>query len=222
MPTADPHAGQRVLHHDAPLEQARLVAIFVHGRGGSPEDVLGLANELQASSFTPGGPSPRSNIAYMAPAAAGHTWYPQSFLAPIAQNEPGLSSGLRVLAHLVESLREQGVGSDRIVLMGFSQGACLTLEFAARHARRYAAVVGLSGGLIGPPGTPRAYTGTMDGTPVFLGCSDIDPHIPLERVRESSDVFRRLGGSVDERIYPRMGHTINRDEIDAVAALLRR
>ena len=124
-----------------------------------------------------------------------------------------------MLARLVESLAQQGVPADRVVILGFSQGACLTLEYAARSPRRFAAVVGLSGGLIGPPGTPRAYAGTLVGTPVFLGCSDIDPHIPLERVRESAEVFRRLHGSVDERIYPRMGHTINRDEIDAVRAL---
>ena len=105
--------------------------------------------------------------------------------------------------------------------MGFSQGACLSLEFAARNARGYAAVVGLSGGLIGPPGTPRDYDGAFDGTPVFLGCSDIDPHIPVERVHESSEVFRRMGAAVDERIYPRMGHTVNQDEIDAVVEILR-
>ena len=136
------------------------------------------------------------------------------------QNEPWLGSALRVIAGLVEELQQQGVPSERLVVMGFSQGACLTLEFAARHARRYAAVVAFTGGLIGPPGTPRNYSGGFDGTPVFIGCSDIDPHVPLERVRESGVVFRRMGASVDERIYPRMGHTINADEIEAVDALL--
>jgi predicted esterase len=106
------------------------------------------------------------------------------------------------------------------VLLGFSQGACLSVEFAARHARRYAGIVGLSGGLIGPPGTPRDYAGSFEGTPLFLGCSNIDPHIPLERVHESADVFRRMGATVDERIYPRMGHTVNGDEIGAVEAML--
>src|SRR5207247_3256523 len=117
-------------------------------------------------------------------------------------------------------LGHQGVTPGRIGVLGFSQGACLTLEFAARHARRYAAIAGLSGGLIGPPGTPRDYAGSLDGTPVFLGCSDVDAHIPLERVHESSEVFRRLGASVDERVYPGMGHLVNLDEIEAITALL--
>ncbi len=125
-----------------------------------------------------------------------------------------------MLASLVAQLRKTGVSSDRVALLGFSQGACLSLEFAARHAQRYAAVIGLSGGLIGPPGTARDYSGSLQGTPVFLGCSDIDPHIPLERVHESAKVLRRLDGSVDERIYPRMGHTINQDELEAVIELL--
>ena len=161
-----------------------------------------------------------NNIAYLAPQADGSTWYPYSFLAPISDNEPGLSSALSVIDRLVHAVEREHVPSELVAILGFSQGACLTLEFAARHPRRYAAIVGLSGGLIGPPGTPRNYSGSLEGTPVFLGCSDVDPHIPLERVHESSDVFRRLGASVDERIYPRMGHTINRDEIDAVRALL--
>jgi predicted esterase len=207
--TADPHAGQPVLHRGPSLAHARLVVILVHGRGGSATDMLALADELHAT-----------DIAYLAPQAAGQTWYPYSFLTPIDRNEPGLSSGLRVLGGLVETAGKQGVPADRVVILGFSQGACLSLEFAARHARRYHAVAGLSGGLIGPPGTPRDYPGSLDGTPTFLGCSDIDPHIPVERVHESAEVFRRLGAAVDERIYPGMGHTVNRDEIEAVNALL--
>jgi predicted esterase len=183
--------------------------ILVHGRGGSAEDILGLAEEFAVG-----------DVAYAAPQAAGNTWYPHSFLAPLRLNEPGITSGLRVLSDLVGVLHGHGVATDRIGLVGFSQGACLALEFAARHARPYAAVVGLSGGLIGPPGTPRDYTGSLQGTPVLLGCSDVDPHIPLERVRESTEVLRRLGAAVDERIYPRMGHTVNRDELHAVHALL--
>jgi predicted esterase len=127
---------------------------------------------------------------------------------------------LNVLATLVDDLRAQRVGSERVALLGFSQGACLALEYSARDPKRYAAIVGLSGGLIGPAGTSRQYSGSLAGTPVFLGCSDIDAHIPLERVRESAAVFGRLGAVVDERIYPQMGHTVNRDEIDAVRALL--
>ena len=205
----DPHANQPVVHYGASIDRARLVAILVHGRGGSPQDMLGLAEELNVS-----------DVAYVAPSAAGRSWYPQSFLAPIDQNEPGISSALGVLARLADTFSQQGVPYERLVILGFSQGACLALEFAARHSRRYAGVIGLSGGLIGPPGTPRTYAGSHAGTPVFLGCSDVDPHIPLERVHESADVFRRLGASVDERIYPQMGHTVSDDEIDAVRALL--
>ena len=189
--------------------EARLTVILVHGRGASAEDILGLAAELALP-----------DVAWLAPDAPGHTWYPQSFLAPIAQNEPGITHGLAVLGGLIESLDPQGVSAERIALVGFSQGACLSLEFAARHACRYAAVIGLSGGLIGPPGTPRDYPGSMAGTPVFLGCSDIDPHIPLDRVRESAEVFRRLDAAVDERIFPGMGHTVNAEEIRAMRALL--
>lgn len=205
----DPHAGQPVLRHGVAVEAARLAVILVHGRGGSAEDMLGLADELRTR-----------DVAYLAPQAAGHTWYPYSFLAPLAQNEPGLSSALRVLGTLVDAVAAEGLSADRVALLGFSQGACLSLEFAARNARRYTGVIGLSGGVIGPPGTPRTYTGSLAGTPAFLGCSDIDPHIPVERVRETADVYRSLGASVDERIYPGMGHTINRNELDAIRALL--
>jgi predicted esterase len=206
----DPHAGQPVLHQGPPLASARLAVILLHGRGASAEDILGLAGEFRFA-----------DIAYLAPRAEGRTWYPNSFLAPISTNEPGISSGLRVVAGLVDMAAQHGRPPESVVVLGFSQGACLALEFAARHARRYAGVAGLSGGLIGPPGTPRNYRGSMDGTPVFLGCSDLDAHVPVERVRESADVFRSLNASVDARIYPGMGHTINQDELESVRALLR-
>ena len=210
MPTSlDPHAGQPILHRGVAIADARLAAVLIHGRGASAEDILGLSQEFSAL-----------DVAYLAPQAAGNTWYPYSFLAPVAQNEPGLSSALGVIAAILASLDAQGIPANRIVLMGFSQGACLTSEFAARHARRYAGIAALSGGVIGPPGTGRDYAGTFDGTPVFMGCSDVDPHIPLERVRESADVFRRMGAVVDERIYRGMGHTVSRDEIDAVNEIL--
>lgn len=205
----DPHAGQPVLRAGSPVADARLVAIMIHGRGASAENILQLAREFHAA-----------DIAYLAPQAAGSTWYPYSFLSPIEQNEPGISSGLRVIERLIDDVTRQGSQPERIVLMGFSQGACLSLEFAARHPRQYAAIVGFSGGVIGPPGTPRDYAGTFDRTPVFLGCSDVDPHIPLERVHETAAVFRRMGASVDERIYPGMGHTVATDELEAVDALL--
>ena len=207
---ADPHAGQPVLTRGPTPVDARFTIILVHGRGASADDILGLAEELRYD-----------DLAYLAPQAAGHAWYPHSFLAPIPQNEPGISSGLGVLSRMIESLHDQGVHSQRIGLLGFSQGACLTLEFAARHADRYAGVFALSGALIGPPGTPRNYQGSFAGTPVFLGCSDVDPHIPLERVRESGEVFRRMNARVDERIYPRLGHTVTQDEIHAIQEVLR-
>lgn len=205
----DPHAGAPVLRSGPAPEDARLGAILLHGRGASAEDILGLADRFSAT-----------DIAYAAPQAAKSTWYPYSFLAPFAQNEPWLGSALRVVADLAADFSRRGLPSERLVVMGFSQGACLTLEFAARHARRYAAVVAFTGGLIGPPGSPRDYTGDLAGTPVFIGCSDVDAHVPVERVQESTAVLRRLGAAVDERIYPGMGHTINADELRAAESLL--
>ena len=209
MTSHDPHAGQPVLHAGPPIAEARIVAIMLHGRGASAEDILGLAGEFAAR-----------DVAYLAPQAANRTWYPYSFLAPIPQNEPGLSSALAMIEGLMQTLQQQQIPSGRIALMGFSQGACLALEFSARHAQRFAVIAGFSGGLIGPPGTARDYPGTFAGTPVFLGCSDIDPHIPLERVNESAAVLTRMGAGVDKRIYPGMAHTIIAAEIDAVDAML--
>ena len=182
---------------------------MLHGRGGSAEDMLALADVLA-----------QPDLAYLAPQAAGHSWYPYPFTAPIERNEPWLSSALRVIDTLLERLGDAGFGSERVALLGFSQGACLALEYAARHARRYAGVIGLSGGLIGPEGTPRDYPGSLAGTPVFLGCSDVDPDIPLARVLDTTAVLRRLGAVVTERIYPGMGHLINEDEIRFVQSLL--
>lgn len=206
---SDPHAGQPVLRSGPSPKDARLVAIVLHGRGASAEDILGLAHQFSAT-----------DVAYVAPQAADSTWYPYSFLAPIAQNEPWLGSALRVVASLVEDCAHQRIPTERLVVMGFSQGACLTLEFAARHARRYAAVIAFTGGLIGPPGTSRDYPGDFAGTPILIGSSDVDPHVPLERVHESTAVLQRMGATVDQRIYPRMGHTINADELQAADALL--
>ncbi len=209
MTPQDPLAGHPVRHAGPPITEARIVAIMLHGRGASAEDILGLAGEFSAP-----------DVAYLAPQAADRTWYPYSFLAPMPQNEPGLGSALAMIERLVETLQQQQIPANRIALMGFSQGACLTLEFAARHAQRYAVIAGFSGGIIGPPGTPRDYAGTFGDTPVFLGCSDVDPHIPVERVHESAELFARMGARVDKRIYPGMAHTIIADEIEAVDALL--
>ncbi len=203
MNPADPHRGQPVLAAGQPLDQAAGVLILVHGRGDSATGILGLAEVLGQPDF-----------AYLAPQAAGNTWYPYSFLAPIEGNEPGISSGIAALGAVVESAKAAGLPYERIVVGGFSQGACLATEFVARNARRYGGVLGFSGGLIGPEGTPRDYTGSLNGTPIFLGCSDVDFHIPKERVELTAQVLERLGGKVTNRLYPGMGHTINQDEID--------
>jgi predicted esterase len=210
----DPHRGQPVATAGRPLAGAPAAVIVVHGRGATAESILSLADELG-----------RLDLAYLAPQAYGHAWYPYSFLAPLEQNEPGITSGLAVLGDLLARVGEAGIPPERTVFMGFSQGACLASEFAARNARsgvRLGGVVGFSGGLIGPPGTPRDYPGSLAGTPVFLGCSDRDPHIPRERVDESARVLTALGGEVTERIYPRMGHTINEDELEFARDLLAR
>ncbi len=204
-----PHQGGQVVSGGVPFAQARGALILTHGRGATAESILSHAPLLGAG-----------DLAWLAPQAAGNSWYPYSFLSPIPQNEPGISSALQVLADLVAHIESEGIPANRITLLGFSQGACLTLEFAARNPRRFGALVGLSGGLIGPDDTPRTYPGSLDGTPVFLGCSDVDAHIPLARVHESATVLTRLGAAVDERIYAGMGHLVNDDEIAAVRGLL--
>ena len=203
------HQGQPVLTGGAPLNQARAVMIMLHGRGATAGSILSLANEFDAGGF-----------AYLAPQAANSTWYPFRFLEPLDRNEPWLSSALQVIDDLLAHVIASGIPAEHIMLLGFSQGACLALEYAARHARRYGGIVGLSGGLIGPPGAPRQYAGSFSGTPIFLGCGDVDSHIPLERVRETTEVLRQMGGAVAERIYPGMDHTIHQDEIEFVKGLM--
>jgi len=210
MSAADhPHAGQPVARLGPTPESAGGAVILVHGRGGTAGGMLALGRELGLSM-----------VPFLAPQARGGSWYPHSFLAPVEDNEPGLSSGLRVLDGLLAQLDAGGVPAERVVMLGFSQGGCLTAEYAARNARRFGGVVALSGGLIGPPGMPRDYGGSLEGTPVFLGCSDLDPHIPLERVRESSAAFRSLGARVTERIYPDLGHAVNAQELEVVAQMV--
>lgn len=203
------HAGQPVHTRGRRLTEARAVMIMLHGRGASAESILSLATEFDAP-----------DVAFLAPQAAGYTWYPYSFLEPLERNEPYLSSALATVEQLVRRVNEAAVPTNKIMLLGFSQGACLATEFAARHAARYGAVVGLSGGLIGPDGTPRDYPGSFDGTLAFLGCSDVDFHIPKERVNESAEVLTRMGANVTKRLYPGMGHTVNEDEIEFVKAML--
>jgi predicted esterase len=204
-----PHGGQRVVMGGAPLDSARGGLIAIHGRGAGAEDIFALAREV-----TPPG------VTILAPQAAGNTWYPFRFLEPTERNEPYLSSALRIVADLIARLGEQGIPSERVALLGFSQGACLVLEAVARNAQRYAGVIGFSGGLIGPPGTAFDFAGSLESTPVFIGSSDVDPHVPKVRVEESAAALQRLGAAVDVRLYPGMGHTVNRDELEAARAML--
>jgi phospholipase/carboxylesterase len=204
-----PHQGQPILTAGESLEKAGAAMVMLHGRGASAEDILALASEFKQAGF-----------AYLAPQAAQHSWYPNSFLAPIPSNEPGLSSGLAVITSILSQLVGAGITPERTILLGFSQGACLSMEYAARNARRYGGLVGLSGGLIGPDGTPRNYAGSLQGTPVFLGCSDVDPHIPRQRVELTAEVLEQLGGNVTTRLYPNMDHTVNRDEIRFVQEMM--
>jgi predicted esterase len=204
-----PHGGQRVLSTGQELSKAKAAMILLHGRGDSAEGILQLAQYF-----------PNEDFAYIAPNAATQQWYPNRFIAPLESNEPWLSSALRVVGEVIDHVVEAGIPREKIIVLGFSQGACLTLEYAARNATRYGGVVALSGGLIGPQGTPRNYPGSLDNTPVFLGCSDVDFHIPVEVVKESTVVMGKIGGDVTERIYPGMGHTINDDEITYVQGLV--
>jgi predicted esterase len=206
-----PHAGQPVATAGAPIDEARAAMILVHGRNAAPANILDIARALD-----------RPGFAFMAPAAAGRTWYPHSFMADTASNEPGLSSGLAVLEGLVGDVLGRGIPPARLVLLGFSQGACLTAEYAVRHPRPYGGVIVYSGGLIGPAGTTWDTSGSFDGATVFLGCSDIDSHVPKTRVDESATVFDAMGATVTKRIYPSMGHTVNDDEIAFTRALLDR
>ena len=206
----DPHARQRLLTAGPLPEQAAATLVLLHGRGATAASILSLHAALGIE-----------GLAAIAPQAAGNTWYPASFLAPLDVNQPYLDSALRRVESVVADLLARGVPAERIALLGFSQGACLTSEFVARHPRRYGAVMALTGGLIGPPGTPRAYPGSLAATPVFLGTSDPDPHVPFARVKETGDVLRGMGATVEIRRYPGMPHTINEDELDACRALLR-
>jgi predicted esterase len=213
--TPDPHASQPVRTAGPPPKDAAATLVLVHGRGGTAEDILSVYRELRIHDGI-------DRIAALAPQAAGQTWYPHSFLSPIESNQPWLDSALRKLASLVDDLLARGIPAERIALLGFSQGACLTSEFVARHPRRYGAVMALTGGLIGPQGTPRDYPGSLAQTPIFLGCGDPDPHIPFARVLETESVFTRMGATVEVRRYPGRPHTISGDELAVCRAMLRR
>ncbi len=204
------HQGQPIARAGLPLDEAQAVMIMIHGRGGGTQSILPLINHFGVEGF-----------AFLAPSAADNTWYPNRFLAPRESNEPKLSSAIETITDLLADIEAKGISSEKIILLGFSQGACLASEVAARNPKKYGGVVALSGGLIGADDELTDYDGSLDGTPVFLGCSDIDEHIPVERVHESRDILQSLGAEVDERIYEGMGHTINEDEIEAVSKMLK-
>src|SRR5437763_14773081 len=200
--------GQRIVHAGEDLDSARAAMILLHGRGATAEDIMTIASEVL-----------RPGWAYLAPQAAGNTWYPNPFTAPLESNETYLGDALDTVSRMVGRV-EARVQTQRVELLGFSQGACLTLEWAARNARRFGAVVGLSGGLIGPDATPRDYPGDFDGTPIFLGCSDIDPHIPMHRVVETGEVLKAMGARVTVRFYPGMAHTVSLEELAELRELM--
>lgn len=205
----DPHHEAAVISYGRSLDEAESVVILLHGRGATARDILFLAELLDL----PG-------TAYLAPQALGNSWYPYRFTAPFEHNEPWLSSALSLIQHLVDETEANGFSPEKIILGGFSQGACLAAEFAVRNARRYGGLLIFSGGLIGPPGTVWDYPGSLHGTPTFLGCSNRDPHIPLERVLESSRVIESMGGEVMTKIYPNLAHTVHPDEIQRAREIL--
>jgi phospholipase/carboxylesterase len=200
---------KQVLQRGAKLGEADRVLVMVHGRGASAEDIVSLAAYLNVQDFT-----------ILAPQATGNTWYPYSFLAPPAANEPWLSSAIGILTEIVSDIRKTGTDTSNIYFLGFSQGACLTLEFVARHADAFGGVVAFTGGLIGDRIYKENYTGDLKGTPIFIGTSDPDPHVPVERVNESVKILSAMNAKVTAKIYPGMGHTINDDELRAVNSII--
>lgn len=208
-PFQGPHQTMKATEYGAPLSRAKAAMIMIHGRGATAESMFSLADEFAQPDFY-----------YVALQAQHHTWYPYSFLQPKENNQPGLSSGLQRIHDLMEEIKSAGIPAEKIILLGFSQGGCLATEYAARHPQKLGGVVGLSGGLIGPEIDSLLYTGSMEQTPVFLGCSNIDPHIPKERVDETETVFEKLNGNVAKSIYPGMPHTVNEDEIKTVRGMM--
>jgi phospholipase/carboxylesterase len=209
-PAQDPHHGQPVRLSGVPLQSARAALLMLHGRGARAEDILSLTAQLDLPGFT-----------YLAPQAAGDTWYPNRFSAPLDSNQPWLFSALAFVGAVLTRIGAAGIPPERTLLLGFSQGACLALEFAARNAHRYGGLVGLSGALIGPEDAPRQYAGSLAGTPVFLGCSDVDIHVPKERVQQTAEVLKRLGGQVTLQLYANMDHSASPAELDFVRRMMQ-
>lgn len=198
-----------ILYAGTPLEQADKALIMLHGRGADPESILTLSRLLNVGDY-----------ALLAPRATNHTWYPLSFLAPVADNEPWLSSAIDVVRQTVDTVLQSGIKAENTYLLGFSQGACLALEFTARHARRYGGIVAFTGGLIGKEIDRSNYSGDFQQTPIFFGTSDPDFHVPVERVYASANIVREMNGDVTEKVYLNRGHTISEDEIEQVNRII--
>ncbi len=208
--SSDPHAGGSVLHAGAPFAEAAGVVILLHGRGATAEDILSVADALEADS-----------LAYLAPQAAGYAWYPNSFLAERESNEPYLSSALKKVESVVQIALDAGFAREKIVIAGFSQGACLSTEFVATRPARYAGMIAWTGGLIGPLGSDVSHTGELAGTPALLLSGDPDPHVPWSRVEESARVLTSMGASVTTKRYPGKPHSVSADEIALARALVQ-
>ncbi|ELZ23058.1 phospholipase/carboxylesterase [Haloterrigena salina JCM 13891] len=207
-----PHQGQPLVTGGTALEDAEAAIVLTHGRGATAQGMVQMANEVG-----------REGVAFLAPQAARKTWYPNSFLEPVERNEPGRTSGLRAISDAISEATDAGIPTERIMLMGFSQGACLASEFVARNPRRYGGLVALSGGLIGADVDPDDYLADdpdLEATPAFLGCSDVDPHIPEERVHETADVLESMNAAVTKRLYEGMSHGVNEDELEFVSGMV--
>jgi len=191
------------------LQEADKALIMIHGRGGSANDILSLARHLNVQDY-----------ALVAPQATNNSWYPQSFLAPLEQNDPYLSSALALISKTVDAIEAQGIAKENIYFMGFSQGACLALDFTTRNAAKYGGVAAFTGGLIGDAVYPEHYNGNFNGTPVFIGTSNPDFHVPVQRVHDTTALMQSMGANVTEKVYRDMGHTISQDEIDLANQLI--
>ena len=205
-----PHQKSKTVYTGAEVKDAKGAMVMIHGRGATAESIITLADELDAD-----------DLHLVAPQANQFQWYPLSFLAPTERNEPGLSSGLQAIHDIITELAEKGIPKEKVILLGFSQGACLATEFVARHPAKYGGLAALSGGVIGDEVSPKNYSGSLEGTPAFFGCSDIDAHIPKERVDESEEILTHLGAKVTKKIYKGMGHTVNEDEIEEVKNIIK-
>lgn len=206
-----PHQGEPLVTTGESLDSARVALVLVHGRGRDPNDMFRMVADL-----------PRQGVGYVAPQAAGHSWYPEPFQAPIAENEPGRSSAIEAVEDAIQLANREEIATEQVVIVGFSQGACIASEYVAHRPRRYGGLASLSGGIMGETPDPDEYSGDLDGTPVLLGSTEEDPYMPEERVHESAEIFTALGGDVTTRVYPGNEHTINDDEVEMIRRMIER